>query len=73
MVGPSRLTEEDALPGMGRDRNPLLLSLTYQRRVYRGARSGLKRSKGDVPSLGLISDVEAAAEEVAVTIPLLPV
>jgi len=66
---PNSLTEEEALRGIGRDRNPLLLSLAYQLMNYRGARSGLKRVKAAIPNVILTNDVEA--EEVAVTIPLL--
>lgn len=67
---PNSLTEEEALRGIGRDRNPLLLSLAYQVMNYRGARSGLKRAKTAIPDLRLTNDIEA--EEVTVTIPLSP-
>jgi ATP-dependent DNA helicase RecG len=65
---PNSLTEEEALRGIGRDRNPLLLSLAYQLMNYRGSRSGLKRVKAAVPTVTLVNDVEAA--EVTITIPL---
>ena len=67
---PNSLTEGEALRGIGRDRNPLLLSLAYQLMNYRGARSGLKRAKAAIPDLRLTNDIEA--EEVTVTIPLSP-
>ncbi len=65
---PNSLTEEEALRGIGRDRNPLLLSLAYQLMNYRGARSGLKRARAAIPDLSLTNDIEA--EEVTLTIPL---
>lgn len=65
---PNSLTEEEALRGIGRDRNPLLLSLAYQLMSYRGSRSGLKRVKAAIPTVQLHNDIEA--EEVTVTIPL---
>ncbi len=65
---PNSLTEEEALRGIGRDRNPLLLSLAYELMNYRGSRSGLKRVKTEIPNMILTNDVEAA--EVTVTIPL---
>ena len=67
---PNSLTEEEALRGIGRDRNPLLLSLAYQLMNYRGSRSGLKRVKAALPAVSLKNDIEA--EEVVVTIPLTP-
>jgi len=66
---PNSLTEEEALRGIGRDRNPLLLSLAYQLMNYRGSRSGLKRVRSAIPEVILTNDIEA--EEVTVTIPLL--
>lgn len=65
---PNSLTEEEALRGIGRDRNPLLLSLAYQLMNYRGSRSGLKRVKTVVPNLSLTNDI--GAEEVTITIRL---
>ena len=65
---PNSLTEEEALRGIGRDRNPLLLSLAYQLMNYRGSRSGLKRVKEAVPTVSLVNDIEA--EEVTVSLPL---
>lgn len=65
---PNSLTEEEALRGIGRDRNPLLLSLAYQLMNYRGSRSGLKRVREAIPGIQLTNDVEAA--EVTITIPL---
>lgn len=65
---PNSLTEEEALRGIGRDRNPLLLSLAYQLMNYRGSRSGLKRVKAAIPNVILTNDIEA--EEVTITIPL---
>lgn len=65
---PNSLTEEEAKRGIGRDRNPLLLSLAYQLMNYRGSRSGLKRVTTEIPMLSLINDIEAA--EVTLTIPL---
>lgn len=65
---PNSLTEEEALRGIGRERNPLLLSLAYHLMNYRGSRSGLKRVRTAVPTVTLKNDVEA--EEVTVTIPL---
>ena len=65
---PNSLTEEEALRGIGRDRNPLLLSLAYQLMNYRGSRSGLKRVKTAIPSVRLQNDIEG--EEVTVTLPL---
>jgi len=65
---PNRLTEEEALRGIGRDRNPLLLSLAYQLMNYRGSRSGLKRVRAAVPDVVLKNDIEA--EEVAVIVPV---
>ena len=65
---PNSLTEEEALRGIGRDRNPLLLSLAYQLMNYRGSRSGLKRVRAAVPDLVLKNDVDA--EEVAVIVPV---
>jgi ATP-dependent DNA helicase RecG len=66
---PNSLTEEEALRGIGRDRNPLLLSLAYQLMNYRGSRSGLKRVKAAIPTLVLTNDI--SGEEVCVTIPVL--
>ena len=65
---PNSLTEDEAMRGIGRDRNPLLLSLAYQLMNYRGSRSGLKRVKAAIPDVILTNDI--AAEEVIVTIPL---
>ena len=65
---PNSLTEEEAMRGIGRDRNPLLLSLAYQLMNYRGSRSGLKRVRAALPAATLNNDVEG--EEVTVTIPL---
>lgn len=65
---PNSLTEEEALRGIGRDRNPLLLSLAYQLMNYRGSRSGLKRVKSSIPTVSLVNDIEA--EEVTITIPI---
>lgn len=65
---PNSLTEEEALRGIGRDRNPLLLSLAYQVMNYRGARSGLKRVRAAIPDVSLINDIDA--EEVVVILPL---
>jgi predicted HTH transcriptional regulator len=65
---PNSLTEEEALRGIGRERNPLLLSLAYQLMNYRGSRSGLRRVKNSIPNVVLTNDVEA--EEVTITIPL---
>jgi predicted HTH transcriptional regulator len=65
---PNSLTEEEAMRGIGRDRNPLLLSLAYQLMNYRGSRSGLKRVKAAFPTVTLLNDMDA--EEVTVTIPL---
>jgi len=65
---PNSLTEEEAMRGIGRERNPLLLSLAYQLMNYRGSRSGLKRVNSAIPNLKLTNDVEA--EEVTITIPL---
>jgi ATP-dependent DNA helicase RecG len=65
---PNSLTEEEALRGIGRDRNPLLLSLAYQLMKYRGSRSGLKRVKTAIPGVILVNDIEA--EEVTITIPV---
>jgi predicted HTH transcriptional regulator len=65
---PNSLTEQEALRGIGRDRNPLLLSLAYQLMKYRGSRSGLKRVKAAIPEVILTNDIEA--EEVTITIPL---
>ncbi len=65
---PNSLTEDEALRGIGRDRNPLLLSLAYQLMNYRGSRSGLKRVKAAIPNVILTNDIEAG--EVTVTIPL---
>lgn len=65
---PNSLTEEEALRGIGRERNPLLLSLAYQLMNYRGSRSGLRRVKTSIPNVTLTNDVEA--EEVTITIPL---
>jgi ATP-dependent DNA helicase RecG len=65
---PNSLTEQEALRGIGRDRNPLLLSLAYQLMKYRGSRSGLKRVKAAIPQVILTNDIEA--EEVTITIPL---
>ncbi len=66
---PNSLTEAEALRGIGRDRNPLLLSLAYLLMNYRGSRSGLKRVKAAIPNLMLANDIEG--EEVCVTIPIL--
>lgn len=65
---PNSLTVEEALRGIGRDRNPLLLSLAYQLMNYRGSRSGLKRVRAAIPALSLENDIEGA--EVVVTLPL---
>jgi len=65
---PNSLTEEEALRGIGRDRNPLLVSLAYHLMNYRGSRSGLKRVKAAIPEVKLHNDIEG--EEVTVTIPL---
>jgi len=65
---PNSLTEEEALRGIGRDRNPLLLSLAYDLMRYRGSRSGLKRVRTAIPNVSLINDIEA--EQVVVTVPL---
>ncbi|MGF1529778.1 MAG: RNA-binding domain-containing protein [Puniceicoccaceae bacterium] len=65
---PNSLTEEEALRGIGRDRNPLLLSLAYQLMNYRGSRSGLKRVRAAIPDVQLQNDIEAA--EVTITIPI---
>ncbi len=65
---PNSLTEEEALRGIRRDRNPLLLSLAYQLMNYRGSRSGLKRVKTAIPTVQLHNDVEAG--EVTVTLPI---
>jgi ATP-dependent DNA helicase RecG len=65
---PNSLTEEEALRGIGRDRNPLLLSLAYQLMNYRGSRSGLKRVKAAIPDVVLTNDIEAG--EVTIIIPL---
>jgi len=66
---PNSLTEEEALRGIGRDRNPLLLSLAYMLMNYRGSRSGLKRVKAAIPKVILTNDI--GGEEVSVTIPTL--
>lgn len=66
---PNSLTEEEALKGEGRDRNPKIEWLAYQLMSYRGSRSGLKRVKAAIPELQLHNNIEA--EEVTVTIPLL--
>lgn len=65
---PNSLTEQEAMRGIGRDRNPLLLSLAYQLMNYRGSRSGLKRVKAAIPEVTLENDIEG--EEVTVTIPI---
>ncbi len=65
---PNSLTEEEALRGIGRDRNPLLLFLAYDLMRYRGARSGLRRVRSAIPNVSLSNDIEA--EEVTVTVPL---
>lgn len=65
---PNSLTEEEALKGIGRERNPLLLSLAYDLMKYRGARSGLKRVKAAISEVILTNDI--GGEEVVVTIPL---
>jgi predicted HTH transcriptional regulator len=65
---PNSLTEEEAIRGIGRDRNPWLLSLAYQLMNYRGSRSGLKRVKAAVPDVRLTNDIEAP--EVTITIPI---
>jgi ATP-dependent DNA helicase RecG len=65
---PNSLTEEEALRGIGRERNPLLLSLAYHLMNYRGSRSGLKRVKTAIPTIVLHNEIEA--EQVTVTIPL---
>lgn len=65
---PNSLTAEEALRGIGRDRNPLLLSLAYQLMNYRGSRSGLRRVRDAIPEVRLFNDIEG--EEVTVTIPL---
>lgn len=65
---PNSLTEEEALRGIGRDRNPLLLSLAYQLMNYRGSRSGLKRVRAALPAVVLTNDI--GAEEVTVTLPI---
>jgi ATP-dependent DNA helicase RecG len=65
---PNSLTEDEALKGVGRDRNPLLVALAYQLMNYRGARSGLMRARAAIPNLQLTNDIEG--QEVTVTIPL---
>ncbi len=65
---PNSLTEEEAIRGIGRERNPLLLSLAYQLMNYRGSRSGLKRVVAAIPGVTLENDIEG--EEVTVTIPI---
>jgi hypothetical protein len=61
------MTEDEAMKGVGRDRNPLLVALAYQLMNYRGARSGLMRARGAIPNLRLTNDIEG--QEVTVTIP----
>jgi ATP-dependent DNA helicase RecG len=65
---PNSLTEEEALKGIGRDRNSQMEAFAYDLMNYRGARSGLLRARKSIPGLSLINDVEG--EEVTVTIPL---
>lgn len=65
---PNSLTEEEALKGIGRDRNSQIESFAYDLMNYRGARSGLLRARKAIPRIALINDVEG--EEVTVTIPL---
>lgn len=65
---PNSLTEEEALKGIGRDRNSQLESFAYDLMKYRGARSGLLRARKLIPEITLHNDVEG--EEVTVIIPL---
>ena len=65
---PNSLTEEEALKGIGRDRNPLLLSLAGDLMKYRGNRSGLLRVRKVIPQLKLENNIKA--EQVVITIPL---
>lgn len=64
---PNSLTAEEALKGIGRERNPLLLRFAYELMHYRGARSGLMRAKKNYPNITLDNKIEE--EEVCVTIP----
>ena len=65
---PNSLTPFEALNGVGRKRNPLLLRYAYELMQYRGASSGLARVLKACPELELHNNIEA--EEVTVTIPL---
>lgn len=65
---PNSLTPEQALQGIGRERNPLLLRYAYELMNYRGARSGLTRVKKACPDIELINFVEE--EEVRIIIPI---
>jgi ATP-dependent DNA helicase RecG len=64
---PNSLTAEEAMKGIGRDRNPLLLRFAYELMNYRGARSGLMRASKNYPAITLDNRIEE--EEVCVTIP----
>lgn len=64
---PNSLTAEEALNGIGRERNPLLLRFSYELMNYRGARSGLMRVLKNYPSVTLDNRIDE--EEVCVTIP----
>jgi ATP-dependent DNA helicase RecG len=64
---PNSLTSSEALQGIGRERNPLLLRYAYELMHYRGARSGLMRVQKAYPSVTLANLIEE--EEVRVTIP----
>ena len=65
---PNSLTEEEALKGIGRDRNSQLEAFAYDLMRYRGARSGLLRARKLIPKITLQNNVEA--EEVTVVIPI---
>lgn len=64
---PNSLSAEEAMKGIGRERNPLLLRFAYELMNYRGARSGLMRASKKYPSITLDNRIEE--EEVCVTIP----
>jgi len=64
---PNSLTPEEAMKGIGRERNPLLLRFAYELMNYRGARSGLMRVHKNYPAVTLENRIDE--EEVCVTIP----
>ena len=65
---PNSLTSEDALKGLGTERNHRLAYFAYDLMNYKSARSGLLRAAKAVPGIQLQNNIEQ--EEVTVTIPL---